>query len=427
MAMLSLLVDSPFLPWRLRNKFEQWLETDCRSGLPAVYRWFHFGRAADALEQVTHGPRHHFFGYYDKSPWNESGRLMLAHEADFNDRPPRHDDRVTVGVVNLEHGKRYEPLATTSAWNWQQGAMLQWHPGDPERLFMHNDCRDGLHVGIVRATDGREVRVYDRPIYAVAPDGRHAFSLNFARLQTHRPGYGYAGASDPWASDPVPERDGIFSLDLEAGKARQIVSLGALAGIAPKDSMRGGFHYINHIQASPSGTRIAFFHVWRTGGAAWEVRLYAVNPDGGNLRCVLDSGRVSHYDWLDDRRILVWAHHPGRGDRFLLCDERQEHVEIFGEGKLTVDGHCSFSPDRQWVLNDTYPDRYDMRTLMLVRFRDQKRIDLARLHSPKARWWGEIRCDLHPRWSRDGRKICIDSVHDGTRQMYVMDVAGWLK
>ena len=44
-----------------------------------------------------------------------------------------------------------------------------------------------------------------------------------------------------------------------------------------------------------------------------------------------------------------------------------------GEGRLTVDGHCSFSPDRNWVLNDTYPDRHDMRTLMLVRYRDQQR------------------------------------------------------
>jgi len=305
--------------------------------------------------------------------------------------------------------------------------MLQWHPADPERLLVHNDCRDGRHVGVVRATDGREVRIYDRPIYALAPDGRQAFSLNFARLQNHRPGYGYAGASDPSAHDPIPDEDGIHHVDLDTGTSRLIISLGALARLAPKESMRDGLHYINHVQVSPTGTRLAFFHIWRTGDATWEVRLYTVDPDGSNLRCVLDTGRVSHYDWLDDHRILVWAHHPGRGNRFLLCDDRSDGVEVFGEGTLTVDGHCSFSPDRSWVLNDTYPDRYDMRTLMLVRFRDQARIDLARLHSPKARWWGEIRCDLHPRWSRDGRRVCVDSVHDGTRQMYVMDVERWVR
>jgi hypothetical protein len=89
---------------------------------------------------------------------------------------------------------------------------------------------------------------------------------------------------------------------------------------------------------------------------------------------------------------------------------------------LVEDGHVSFSPDRRWVLNDTYPDRYDMRTLMLYRWANARRIDIARLHSPKSRWWGEIRCDLHPRWSRDGKQVCIDSVHTGERQMYVLDV-----
>lgn len=428
MSLRSVLVDSPLLPWRLRNGFEQWLETSCRTGMPSAYRWLHFGRAADPLEPLTRVPRHHFFGYYEKSPWNASGTRVLAHEAGFNDRPPRADDRVTVGVVRLdEAGRRFEPLATAHAWNWQQGAMLQWHPADPEHLFVHNDRRDGCHVGVVRDTDGREVRTYDVPIYAMAPDGRSAFSLNFARLQTHRPGYGYAGVADPWAADPAPGEDGIRLVDLASGQSRLIVSLGALARLAPKPGVDAGFHYFNHIQVSPGGARIAFFHIWTVGDKGWEVRLYTANPDGTDLRCLLDTGRVSHYDWLDDRRILVWARPPGGGpDRFLLVDDREPGAQVFGSEQLTEDGHCSFSPDRRWVLNDTYPDRHDMRTLMLVRFADQKRIDLARLHSPKARWWGEIRCDLHPRWSRDGRHVCIDSVHDGTRQMYVMNVERWL-
>lgn len=427
MTLAAKITENPLLPWRLRNGFERWLETRCRTQMPAAYRWLHFGHAADRLEPVTRGPRHHFFGYYEKCPWNRSQRLMLAHEAEFNDRPPGDGDRVGIGVIHLDDGRRFEPLAESSAWNWQQGAMLQWHPADPERRFLYNDRRDGRFVAVESSIDGAELHVHDRPIAAIAPDGKRAYSLNFARLHQHRPGYGYAGVPDPWAQDRAPEGDGLHAIDLATGRSSLIASVGDLARKAPTASMSGGWHYFNHVQPSPGGRRLAFFHLWTTGAAGWEVRLYTVDPDGQNLRCVLDTGRISHYDWLDDRRILVWARRPGGGDRFLLCDDQDGSVQVFGDGTLGEDGHCSFSPDRRWVLNDTYPDPHDMRTLMLVQYADQRRIDVARLHSPKSRWWGEIRCDLHPRWSRDGRSICVDSVHDGTRQMYVMNVERWMR
>ncbi len=48
--------------------------------------------------------------------------------------------------------------------------------------------------------------------------------------------------------------------------------------------------------------------------------------------------------------------------------------------------------------------------------------DLNQFHSPK-QFTGPARCDLHPRWSRDGRQVCIDSVHESARQMYVIDLS----
>lgn len=426
MSIGTLLTTHPLLPWRLRNAFELWLETRCRQERPSAYRWLHFGRAGDPLRPVTRGPHHHFFGYYEKCPWNLSGRLLLAHESEFNDRPPRAGDRAGIGVVRLDDGGRVDILAQSTAWNWQQGAMLQWHPSDPEEMLVHNDCRDGQARGIVRRADGTELAVHERPIYALTPDGRHAYSLNFGRLQTHRPGYGYAGVEDPWAADPAPAGDGIHRVDLQRDTSELIVPLARLAAMSPVASMDGAVHYVNHVQVSPGGRRFAFFHIWTRGAGTWSVRLYTAAADGSDLRCMLDTGRVSHYDWLDDRQLLVWAKPPtGGADRFLLCRVDEPQVTVFSGQLLTEDGHCTFSPDRAWVLNDTYPDRHDMRTLMLVHWPDGRRVDLARLHSPKSRWWGEIRCDLHPRWSRDGRQVCVDSVHDGTRQIYVVDVQRW--
>jgi len=50
---------------------------------------------------VTRSPRHHFFGYYDKCPWDSTGRYMLALETDFMERPPRPVDTAVVGLIDL--------------------------------------------------------------------------------------------------------------------------------------------------------------------------------------------------------------------------------------------------------------------------------------------------------------------------------------
>ena len=427
MTLYHYLIRSTLVPWRVRNRLENWVENDCYERYPALYRWLHFNTLAQPLRPLTTGPRHHFFGYYDKSPWNESGRYILAHEVDFNDRPPTADDVATIGLIDLKNDNRFRPLAETHAWNWQQGAMLQWHPADPEHLFIHNESRNHQFVGIVRNLSGAEEAVYDFPIYALLPDGKTGFSLNFARLASHRPGYGYAGIEDPFTREPAPEKDGIWHLDLGSGRSRLIVSLAQLAHLNPKPSMEGAWHYVNHIQPSRGGRRIAFFHVWHRDNRHWEVRLYTCLPNGDELTCLLDTGFISHYDWRDDETILVWANRPDGPPRFLLLDVSSRSWKTFAETSLQEDGHCSFSPDGRWILNDTYPDEHQKRTLMLVNADTEHRIDIARLYSPKSRWWGEIRCDLHPRWSRDGKAVCIDSVHDGSRQMYVIDVTKWIR
>lgn len=426
MTLYKALLATPALPWRVRNALEMWIEKDARNRFPGLYRLLYSGSTHVQAKPLTMGPQHHFFGYYEKTPWNASQTLVLAHEAIFNDRAPKADDRLTLGIVHTQDDNRFQPLAETATWNWQQGALLQWHPADPERLLLHNDRRQDRHVGIVRDIYGTEVTVYDRPIYAILPDGKSAFSINFSRLAVHRPGYGYAGAHDPFKSDPHPTRDGLWKLDLATGDGELVVSLEQLASLKPKPSMKGGFHYINHVQPSRSGQWVAFFHIWTTDSAGWAVRLYICKADGSELRCLLDTGKISHYDWLSDEGILVWAAHPASGKSHFLRLGLDGAIEIFGGNVLGEDGHCTVSPDKQWVLNDTYPDRFDMRTLMLVKWPEGKRMDIARLHSPKSKWWGEIRCDLHPRWNRDGTKVCIDSVHEGTRQMYVVDVAEWI-
>ena len=91
---------------------------------------------------------------------------------------------------------------------------------------------------------------------------------------------------------------------------------------------------------------------------------------------------------------------------------------------MTQDGHCSYLPGNEWVLNDAYPDADRMQRLYLYHVPTGRRVELGDLYSPP-RYDGEWRCDLHPRSSPDGRRVVVDSAHDGNgRQMHILDISG---
>ena len=155
--------------------------------------------------------------------------------------------------------------------------------------------------------------------------------------------------------------------------------------------------------------------------------MLTAKPDGSDIRVIADDGMTSHFDWKDDRHILAWARVEGQGDHYYLFDGIDGGAKVVGPDVLTCDGHCSYSPDRHWILTDTYPGEDRHRTLILYNPKENRRIDIGRFYADP-QFDGPSRTDLHPRWSRDGRMVCVDSVHEKgpngfQRQMYVADVS----
>ncbi len=378
---------------------------------------------------VTGGPKMHFFGYYDVTPWDATDRYMLALEVDFQDRPPTPDDIATIGLIDTAEGNRWQPIAQTRAWNWQMGTRLQWLATEPDRLIVHNDRREGRFVAVVRdAFTGAEEAVLPRPVYALKPDGTEAVSLNFARVARTRPGYGYVGVADPSEGVLCPDDDGIWWMDMRTGENELIITLAQAAAIEPRSDMDEAEHWFNHLLWSPDGSRFIFLHRWKPPEArTWFTRLLTARPDGTDICLLADDDLVSHFDWRDPEHILAWARVEGIGDYYFLFRDcaptgAAGQPKVIGRGILTCDGHCSYSPDRQWILTDTYADAEHKRTLLLFHERDERRVDIGRFYSPPE-LAGEIRCDLHPRWNRAGDRVCIDSAHEGVRQVYVLDVS----
>jgi hypothetical protein len=92
---------------------------------------------------------------------------------------------------------------------------------------------------------------------------------------------------------------------------------------------------------------------------------------------------------------------------------------------MVVNGHNTYLPrtGNAWVLNDTYPDARRYQHPYLYHPETRRKVALGHFFSPPT-YAGEWRCDNHPRASRDGNFVCIDSPHNGGRQMYLIDLRG---
>lgn len=135
---------------------------------------------------------------------------------------------------------------------------------------------------------------------------------------------------------------------------------------------------------------------------------------------------------------------------FLMFEDKEDAVAIsFAKDIIPVDGHPMTNPVyKDWCINDTYPDNEGYRDLMLYNFLRDERINLGRFRmifdkpdmqlvneffkgveptrirnvEDMAFYRSGLHCDLHPRWNSKGDIVCFDSIHEGSRQLYAIDV-----
>ena len=390
---------------------------------------------------ITKGPGHHWFGYYDKLEFDPSGRYVLGMETAFENRSPEPDDVIKVGMVDLEDGDRWIELGESRAWNWQQGCMLQFLPGSASQVIW-NDREGEQFVSHVMDIHTREKRTLPFPVYTLSPDGKTALSVDFERINDMRPGYGYAGPPDPFAEQIAPEDGGIYLGDLISGEKKLIVSLAQMnRRPLPADDEDPAFqdfytgkNWFNHLLFSPDGSRFIFLHRWKasskSGVGGFGTLMYTSDLEGKDIRLVDASGFTSHFIWkdADADSILAWTRHASHGDGFYLFgDNDSQAARIIGKDVMTRNGHCTYLPGNEWILNDTYPDDKRLQHVYLYHLATGRRIPLADcLLDPKYK--GEWRVDTHPRFSPDGTKVVIDCP-DGAagRQLWLLEIAGAMR
>ena len=384
--------------------------------------------------RLTNGPKDHLLASYTGiNSWSADNRYLLVLETDVNGRLSAAGEPCTIGVVDTAEGNRFIPFAETRAWNFQEAAMGHWLKWAKDTVLF-NDYRDGKFVSVIMNWRTKKtIRVIPHPVSAVSEDGRRAISLNYARIRLTRPDYGYAGpGQDALTGEAWPEKDGLWLVDLTTGEAKLIVSIASVRDRMPQVGPKG-LAYFCHTVFSKDASRvfwlargIDWYDPVKEKAGPWSTTAFTCRTDGSEIRrCFPDDWGGSHFNWRDEKTMAVTVYpkkHANGAWHVTFTVGEEEKVRRLAPGLLDWDGHCVWSPNGKWISTEGYYDKTFHRHWALMRTADEAVIPVGSFFVPEAYRGGFWRCDLHGRWRPDGKQIGFNSVHEGSRQVYVMDV-----
>ncbi len=376
------------------------------------------------IREISPEDGHYFFGYYDLQPYDSAGKRHLCHKVQFVDRLPEADDIAELGYIDLET-RKFHKIAETTAWNFQQGAMLQWYGDD--RILYNIRTEEGFKTAITHCETGETV-TFPRPSANVSADGRHSLSINLSRVFDFRPGYGYVGIPDPAKDIKAPDNDGVWLQDLKTGETKLIVTYEQIAREFPQPPHSEGKLVVNHITFNPAGDRfLMLVRDFPEPPRKKHQTLLLTSDLEGNLFKLTDYEVNSHYHWKNDRELVMFYSSATEPSGLYYMTDFTEKRERIPNPNLQGDIHCLYSPDRRYIIGDGYPDILECKRSLV--FYDTKTGDyrlLARVYSNEFPLT-DLRCDLHARWRRDGKRISFDSNATGRRTIQEIDMEEFLK
>jgi hypothetical protein len=361
-----------------------------------------------------------FFGYYDKSPQNTKNTHLIYHSISYP-TTKKQNPAIPIEIILQDKSTRDLLLRIPSvAYNWQQGCRLQWLNDD---LFIFNDFDTLRRKYISRvwsACSLKEEKTFDYPVQD-AYKTEFFLSLNYRRLMALRPDYGYCNLPLLTKEElKETENDGIWKVEYATKKSTLLINLDSIRGYECNQQVKYAIHKVNHLMISPSGKQFIFLHRYYINTRRFH-RLLLADSRTGNLKVLADYGIISHCCWVNEKTILGYMCGPAKKYAYWLIDIEAGNFMHIANGKLDHYGDGHPHVYGEWFITDTYPDKSRMQRLILANWKTGEYRELGKfLHSFK--YSGETRCDLHPRFSLDGKSIFFDSVFTNKRYLYKIDV-----
>lgn len=369
------------------------------------------------------GYRHTFFGYYDRTPLSPSGRylLLLCTNAESW---LKSSEQADIHMYDLFEGRFYK-VATTRAWNFQQGSQQQWID---EHTIVYNDIRDNCPKSIILNVKGRRFNesVLNFHIGMFDPSKSRIAVMNYKPLNIYEKDYSYKGI------EPNGENVGTF-LDLSIYSIRHNQNDYQIKGEMHLELLRDlcpsleGICYLQHIKFNQEGSCVIYVVRNVKPNGQKSSFLFSLQLSTGNIRCL-----INEFDWMKGCNHPVWGNNQEvlvnlysdewKARKFCMINALTGKRRIVSSWSDGV-GHPTIVRIKQskGIITDVYHGNSMEQRLMFysLPFGSRKTLGIyPAAPLPK----GPDRCDLHPRYLKPLEVICIDSYMDSGRVLRLVSI-----
>ena len=352
-----------------------------------------------------------FFGYYDHSQWSDNMDFFILNVIKSN--------KLVLKIFEKKENEYIfkKDIISTPSFNYQQGIRAIWI--DNNKIIFNYIYNNKMVSSIYNVRD-QSLEYYPYPIQEINKENM-LFSIDYNKLSRLNPDYGYNLLEEGYSTIEI---DGILGYDY-INKNIKFILKDSLIYEKSMNKILSSDCEINHISSCPDNKKIIF--IYRNKNSDISSKLYLYDFNKNVLSCLFSGKIVSHYSWLNSNEIIIYLGKDVKTQNYYILNiNNKELLPINKNININGDGHPSVSPDKRWLVYDSYPDRSRLIHLNLYDFRTNKIIEIGKFLSPLD-YYDYCRCDLHPRWSPDGKLLSIDSTHSGMRESYIIDVSKIVK
>lgn len=342
-----------------------------------------------------------FYGYHDKI--NLINKKLLCHQKNGNE--------YFIGFFS-DNGE-FRRLKNTQLCSWQLGSQLLWAGKD--KVLFNCIINDKPKSALYDLNKKKVIKSFHQLIYNIDNSYKKFISINFYDLYKNRSGYGYD--LKKYQNDNRYCNQDLKIINIKDGRVLNIIKKNFILKKF-KSYISTKFHF-NHATFSPSGKTIIFFLV-DTENSERKILVFYFNLLSKKLTLIKKINRISHYCWIDNKSILFTDLGFKNTVNYQIYNFLNNKIYPSGL-RMKQDGHPMINPkNKNLFVTDTYPNKYGFQKLIVFNLKLKKIIWETELYF-STDFLGKSRCDLHPKWDIDGKKIVIDYAIKNQRFIRVYD------